>query len=360
MGKKILFLGIHRQGRSPSQRFRFEQYLDYLQQQGFDCELSSIIRAEDDKVFYGAGNYWGKLKILIRSLFKRWKETRKAKKYDLVFVQRESFMLGTTYFEKRFAQKTKLIFDFDDSIWLNVISEGNKKFKFLKDAGKTKNLIELSHMVFAGNAYLADYAKQFNPNVKIVPTTVDTDHHKRIDRAANKRVCIGWSGSFSTIEHLETALPALYQIKEKYGDQVYFKVIGDPNYKNEKLDIIGVPWTAEDEVEQMNELDIGLMPLPNDEWTKGKCGLKGLTYMSMEIPAIMSPVGVNTEIIEDGVNGFLAASMEDWVAKISLLVDNPDLRKKIGKKGREIVLKKYAVQAQRDNYIKYFNELIGE
>lgn len=358
MRKKILFLGIHRKGRSPSQRFRFEQYLDYLATQGFDCELSSIIRAEDDAIFYGAGNYFGKFKILLRSLFKRWKETRRAKEYDLVFVQRESFMLGTTFFEKRFAQKTKLIFDFDDSIWLNVVSTGNQKLKFLKDAGKTQKLIELSHMVFAGNAYLATYAKQFNSNVKIVPTTVDTDHHKRIDRAPNDRVCIGWSGSFSTIEHMETALPALYQIKEKYEDQVYFKIIGDPNYKNEKLGVVGVPWTAEDEVEQMNELDIGLMPLPNDEWTKGKCGLKGLTYMSMEIPTIMSPVGVNTEIIQDGENGFLATNMEDWVKKISLLVENPELRQKMGKKGREIVLQKYAVLAQRDNYVRYFNELI--
>jgi len=355
--KKVLFWVLHRPDRSPSQRFRFEQYLNYLKEKGYEYDYSYLISSKDDTVFYGKGNYIKKMIILLRSIWKRLLELRKAKQYDLVFVQRECFMLGTAYFEKKMAKKTKLIFDFDDAIWLHAISEGNKSLAFLKDASKTDKLIAAAHLVFAGNQYLADYAKQFNPKVVLIPTTVDTELFVRQEQALRDKICIGWSGSFSTIPHFESALEALYQIQAKYGEKVYFKVIGDGRYKNEALNISGIPWTNEDEVFQLSELDIGLMPLPNDKWTRGKCGLKGLTYMSLGIPTIMSPVGVNTEIIQDGVNGFLAGSIDEWVAKISRLVEDADLRKRLGAAGRKTVVEQYSVSSQRERYLQYFGEL---
>lgn len=355
--KKILFGVLHRPDRSPSQRFRFEQYLNFLKENGYDYEYSYLIRPEDDKVFYGKGNYWKKFMILFRSILKRWRELRNAKSFDLFFVQREAFMLGTTYFEKGISKKTKMIFDFDDSIWLQVVSEGNKSLGFLKDASKTQKLIQYAHLVFAGNEYLAKYARQFNSNVVIVPTTIDTDEYKRITQAASDKVCIGWSGSFTTIEHFEYAIPALLKIKEKYGDKVCFKVIGDGNYKNEALNIAGLPWIKKDELKELSGIDIGIMPLPDTEWANGKCGLKGLQYMALEIATIMSPVGVNTEIIQDGENGFLADSTDEWVDKISRLVEDEVMRKKLGAAGRQTVVDKYSVYSQRENYLKYFNEL---
>lgn len=357
--KKVLFMGLHRPDRSPSQRYRFEQFQPYLEKQGFEFEYFYLIRAQDDQKFYGAGNYIAKIGILIRSILKLWFKSFQAKKYDFVFVQREAFMLGTVFFEKRFAKKTKMLFDFDDSIWLQNVSEGNKKLSFLKDAAKTQKLIAISDMVFAGNSFLADYAKQFNPNTKLVPTVVDSDNYKRATAASKEKICIGWSGSFSTIPYFEYALPALKKIKEKYGDKVYFKVIGDANYYNKDLDIHGVAWSSNSEVFELSEIDIGIMPLPNDEWTKGKCALKGLLYMSLEQAAILSDVGVNSEVIEDGVNGFLVSTTEDWVEKLSLLIDNPQLRQEIGKKGRQTVLNHYSVLSERDNYVQYFNELLA-
>jgi glycosyltransferase involved in cell wall biosynthesis len=355
--KKILFGVLHRPDRSPSQRFRFEQYLNYLKENGYDYEYSYLIRQEDDKVFYGKGNYWKKFLILFRSVLKRWSELRKAKSYDLFFVQREAFMLGTTFFEKGISKKTKMIFDFDDSIWLQVVSDGNKSLGFLKDASKTQKLIKYAHLIFAGNEYLAKFARQFNSNVVIVPTTIDTDEYKRIPQPASDKVCVGWSGSFTTIEHFEFAIPALLKIKEKYGEKVCFKVIGDGNYRHEELNITGLPWIKKDELQELSGIDIGIMPLPDTEWANGKCGLKGLQYMALEIATIMSPVGVNTEIIQDGENGFLADATDEWVEKISILIEDSELRKKLGAAGRQTVLDKYSVYSQRDNYIKYFNEL---
>lgn len=357
--KKVLFLALHRPDRSPSQRFRFEQYLGFLSTNGYSCEFSYLISENDDKIFYGSGNYLGKFGILWRSFWKRWKESKNADQYDLIFVQRECFMLGTTFFEKRFASKSKMIFDFDDSIWLQFVSEGNKSLSFLKDASKTSKLIEISDMIFAGNQYLADYAAQFNKNIKIIPTTIDTDEYQRLTLPKQAgRVCIGWSGSFTTIEHFKHAVPSLKKLKEKYGDKIYFKVIGSDKYVNDDLGIKGLNWNKKDELKELSEIDIGLMPLPNDEWTKGKCGLKGLQYMALEIATIMSNVGVNGEIIEDGVNGYLINKEEDWVEKISMLIENDALRKSMGAAGRKTVLDFYSVESQKERYLDYLQEVV--
>ena len=253
-----------------------------------------------------------------------------------------------------------MIFDFDDSIWLQQVSEGNKKFAFLKDASKTAKIIQEASLVFAGNEFLASYARKINSNTVIVPTTIDTEVYKRANLPQRNAVCIGWSGSFTTIEHFETALPALKKIKEKYGDKVYFKIIGDGNYYCKELETQGLPWKADSEIKDLSEIDIGLMPLPDTEGAKGKCGLKGLQYMALEIPTLMSPVGVNTEIIHNGCNGYLPGSEEEWVNYISILIEDENLRKKMGTAGRKTVVEKFSVDAWKEAYLNYFDQLTNK
>ena len=135
--------------------------------------------------------------------------------------------------------------------------------------------------------------------------------------------------------------------------------MGDPHYSNNELEIKGIQWTSATEVDVLASFDIGIMPLPDDEWAQGKCGLKGLSYMALEIPTIMSPVGVNSDIIQDGVNGYLAVAEEEWVNKISQLVESAELRMKLGKNARETVIEKYSVESQKDRYLNYFEQLIN-
>lgn len=357
--KKVLFVCLHRPDRSPSQRFRFEQYLGFLENNGFECEFSWLLNEQDDKYYYRKGKLFRKGWILFKSIWKLTKEIFQASNYNIVFVQREAFMLGTTFFEKQFARKAKLIFDFDDSIWLQNISEANKMLSVFKDAGKTKKIIELADLVIAGNKHLADYAQRFNKNVVIIPTTIDTNEYYPVQKKPNNKICIGWSGSVTTIPHLETQIEAFREIKKKYGEKVYFKIIGDANFYDDELAVKGLPWRKEDELNELNEFDIGTMPLPDTEWAKGKCGLKGLQYMALEIPTIMSPVGVNSEIICDGKNGFLAGSKEEWVTKLSQLIESETLRNELGKEGRQTVLDKYSVDANKEFYLKYFNSLVS-
>jgi len=154
-------------------------------------------------------------------------------------------------------------------------------------------------------------------------------------------------------------LEFLTAIKKKYP-LVEISVVGDAEYVNESLGIKGIAWSSATEVEMINTFSIGIMPLPDDEWAKGKCGLKGLSYMACEVPTVMSPVGVNTEIIEQGKNGFLASTTQEWITCLSQLIENATLRESIGKAGRQTVLEKYSVASQQNNYLNAFNELLAK
>ena len=360
--KKILFIASHRLNRAPGQRFRFEQYLDFLRENGFDCELSSIISESQDRILYQKGKYFRKFLIMLSAWANRQKDIWRANQFDIIFIFREAFLTGSTFFEYKFScSKAKVVFDFDDAIWHLDISAANKKFEWLKNPGKTAKIISMSDLVLAGNQYLADYAKHHNDNVKIIPTTIDTSEYINVaQKKDNETICIGWSGSITTIKHFEYAVPALRKLKEKYGEKISFKVIGDSSYQNKELNTKGIAWSKNDEIKELSSFDIGIMPLPNDEWAKGKCGLKGLQYMALEIPCIMSPVGVNSEIIVDGINGFLAKHDDEWIDKISLLIENAALRKQIGAEAKKTVEYKYSVNSQKERYLGLLKELLNE
>ena len=358
---KILFVASHRPGRSPNQRFRFEQYLPYLEANGFRCEVSYLVQESDDKFLYKPGHFIDKLRFVRRAVAKRRRDVARMDEFGIVFICREALMTRSTHFERAFRKGgVRIVYDFDDSIWLSNVSDANRRWGWVKDAGKTSKLIGLADMVFAGNDYLADYARGFSSNIRVVPTTIDTEEYTPGPRRASDPVCIGWSGSITTIQHFQYAIPALRAIKERFGDRVQFSVVGDGNLHLPELGIKGLPWRKSSELDDLRAMDIGIMPLPDDEWARGKCGLKGLQYMSLGIPTIMSPVGVNSTIITDGENGYLAAATEEWVEKIARLVEDADLRARLGDAGRRTVVDHWSLLAWRERYVGSLNELIDK
>lgn len=355
----ILFVASHRPGRSPNQRFRFEQYLEHLRANGFQCEVSYLVEASDDSFLYKPGHFLDKLRFVRRSIAKRRRDVARMKNFDIVFICREALMTRSTVFERAFRKGgARMVFDFDDSIWLSNVSDANRKWSWVKDASKTSKLIALADRVFAGNDYLADYARGFNPNTVVVPTTIDTDEYQPRTARPDGPLVIGWSGSITTIQHFQYAIPALKAIRARYGDNVIFRVVGDGSYTVPELGITGLPWRKDTELDDLRAMDIGIMPLPDDEWARGKCGLKGLQYMALGIPTLMSPVGVNSSIIQDGVNGFLAHDVEEWVNKLGRLVDDADLRRRMGAEARRSVVERWSKRAWQDRYLHHFNELI--
>lgn len=356
---KVLIITNHRKNRSPGQRFRFEQYLNFLESNGYQITFSYLLNKKDDKYFYKEGSVFNKVIILIKSFLKRYKEVKTYDNYNIIFVYREAFFTGSTFFEKRIAKsKAKFIFDFDDAIWLHDVSGGNKKWGWLKNPDKIKKIIQYSDMVFAGNDYLATYAKKYNSKVKLIPTTIDTNYHKQNIGKKEKKVCIGWTGSSTTLKYFEDFIPTLLKVKNKHNDLVTFKVIVDEKKEYPELGIKTTFWSLDNEIENLSKIDIGIMPLPEDKWAKGKCGFKGLQYMALKIPSVMSPVGVNTKIIDNNINGFLAKTEKDWIDILSKLIGDEKLRESIGEKGRATVIEKYSVESQKNIYLEAFNNLI--
>ena len=363
---RVLFLADHRPDRAPGQRFRWEQYLPYLRANGVECDVSFVLSEADDRVFYGRNDLWGKAKGALRAFDQRRVESSRAflERYDVVFIHRRALFYGPPVMERRIARaRPKLVFDFDDAIWVPGASEANRLFGWLKYTHKTAEIVRLADLVIAGNPYLEDFARREGARrIEVIPTTIDTEEYRPIPRHRDpsEPLCIGWTGSFSTIVYFEHALPALRRIKARYRDRVRFKVVGDGDYRVPELDIVGLPWRKETELEDLREMDIGIMPLPPTEWCEGKCALKGLQYMALGIPTVMSPVGVNTDVLEDGVDGYLAGSEEDWVQRLSELIDDAELRRRLGEAGRETVEKHYSVHSQRERYLNVLRSLAGE
>ncbi|MCX6270208.1 MAG: glycosyltransferase [Bacteroidetes bacterium] len=362
--KKVLIIASHRPDRAPNQRFRFEQYFGFLQNNGFSCQLAYIIHAREDAFMYQNGHFLKKaLFFYVKSWIRRWKVLKVKDHYDLIIIAREALMTRSTYFERHLRRsRAAFVFDFDDSIWLSNVSAANRYFHWLKNPGKTSSIISMSDLVIAGNQYLEKYASEFNSKVVVIPTCVDTDEFRPTNHPSSENipVVIGWTGSITTIPHLGYIESALLSVKEKYGDRIRYLVVGDENYMNSRLDIKGLPWSLDTEKQLLSRFDIGIMPLPDNKWTRGKCGFKGLLCMAMGIPVIMSPVGVNSEIITDGVNGFLAEDHRQWVEKLSLLIESSSLRKQLGARGRETVVEHYSVNAWKNKYLELFSALTGK
>lgn len=355
---EVLILCDHRPKRSPSQRYRFEQYLPFLKEHGFNFSWSYLLNEKDDKTFYAKGGFLKKVFILLKSVLIRWKDCGRFKNFDIIFIQREASFLGSSYFEKRaFKSGAYVIFDFDDSIWLPDTSPGNKKWEFIKKPEKFFDNIRYAHLVIAGNAYLAEKARPFNSNTIVIPTTIDTGVHVPKPELRNKLpLTIGWSGSISTVKHFEALIPILVRIKQRYKDKVQFKLIGDSNYRNPELEITAIPWNENTEVDELNTFDIGIMPLPEDEWSEGKCGLKGLSYMACGVSTILAQVGVNKKIIRHGSNGFLSENDYEWYNLICELLETKWLRQELGEAGRQTVVSKFSLEANKELYLGAFQK----
>jgi glycosyltransferase involved in cell wall biosynthesis len=356
--KRILFVAHHRLDRSPGQRYRFEQFFNHLNTNGNYCHLANILDERDDAILYSKGNYFKKFRIAVNAYRQRWHNLREIKKYDLIVLYREAILTRSTFFERKMAKSgVPIIFDFDDAIWVKDVSAGNRWLSFMKNADKIRKILPLCTHVTAGNEYLAEFARQYNNNVSVFPSTIDIDKYVP-SNTHNTVVTIGWVGSHTTVKHFELVVNVYKDLKKKYGNQIAFKVIGDPSYRNEELDIIGEPWRNEREVELFNSIDIGVMPLDEDPWTKGKCGMKGLLYMSVGKPAVMSAVGMNSEIIEHGVNGFIPVGEKEWYEVLCLLIEDPELRKDIGARGRQTIIERYSYQRYKDEYVKLYNRVM--
>ena len=266
--------------------------------------------------------------------------------YDAVFIHREAYPFGGAIVESALsAMRKPVIFDFDDAIFLPNTSEHNIYIERFKKPGKIADIVRVSSAVIVGNAYLAEYAGRYNTNVVTIPSSIDTDlYGPDAVKEPRKDIVIGWIGSTTTRNFLYDVEMAFAGISEKYPD-VTFKFVGANFYSDVIKKVINKEWNYSEELDDIRSFDIGIMPMPDNDWTRGKCGFKAILYMGCGIPVVCSPVGANLDIVKDGVGGFFARSADEWIKYLSMLIEDKALREKMGQSGRQIAVSKYSVSA---------------
>jgi glycosyltransferase involved in cell wall biosynthesis len=328
-------------------RFRIAQFIPYLQSDGFEVTLSSLFTPEFFRLVYKRGHYVRKAITFASLSLKRLASLPYVSKFDLILIYREIFPIGPAIVERLLARRRSppIVFDFDDAIFLSNVSDANRLIRLLKQPGKVATIIRISDHVITGNEYLAVYARRYNPAVTMIPTSVDTGlfiPSTRV-RAAGAPSVVGWIGSPTTAGYIRSLSDVLRRVHERHPFVLRVSGAGEP-FDVPGLQIQNEPWSMEREVELFNTCDIGVYPLADDEWSKGKCGFKAIEFMACGVPVIASAVGVNREVIQDGVNGFLASSDREWIEKLGCLLADAGLRRRLAAAGRRTIESRYSLQ----------------
>lgn len=342
---KLCALVLYPYDTAPGQRFRIEQWEPFLNGKGITIDYYSFADPKLIATMPRAGNFVGKVFGLVSASFRRFTQLLQLSKYDAIYLYRAAAMVGPAFFERIIKLIGKpVIYDFDDAIFLTHTATTNRLFGWAKFAGKTASLCRISDAVTVGNSFLAKYAEQFSKNVSIVPSSVDTTKYVPPAQAGvRKKTIVGWTGSSTSQTYLEHFNPMLEKVFAG-SNNVELHVHSDREPNLPGTPFVWHPWSPDNEVETISNFDIGLMPMPDDNWSKGKCAMKALLYMSLGIPAICSDIGANREVITHGKNGLLCTSNEEWIVAINSLIEDSVLRKELGDEGRRTVEEKYSAE----------------
>lgn len=350
---RVLALVPYPIGRAPGQRYRIEQWAPFLGREGVHVTLSPFLSQGAMEVLYEPGHLALKVADMLRGYLVRFAEALRPISADVIFVYREAALLGPAWIERLLALRRPLVFDFDDAIYLTDTSRANAWVRRLKSAAKVETICRVARHVTVGNEFLAGYATDRAREVTVIPSTIDTDIYQVQPRARNLVPVIGWTGSVTTAPYLLGISSALRRLREK--QEFELRVVG-AKVDIEGLTIRCIPWRAETEPDDLRSFDVGLMPLPDDEWSRGKCGMKALQYMALGIPPVVSPVGVNSSIVRDRVNGFYASTEEEWIDRIELLLEDEPLRRSLGQEARRSVEDSYSARAHAPRLARIFTE----
>ena len=335
--------------------FRIYQNIPMLKRLGLEVEVSP---SKPSKYYFPEwiprDKLWGRFILcfyMVAKVINRFWACLKSLRHDVVFLYRALLIGGNFPFLEFFLKKVlrkKIVFDFDDAVF--TLSKSYCR--------KISRIVRMSDGVIVGNNYLREFASKYNKRVIIIPGTVDTNRYFPKKMVGRKEIIVGWIGLYSNFPYLETLSDVLRNLCEKYPN-VSIKVVSRNFHR---LSLPGVrttfkEWSFAEETKDVQTFDIGIMPLPNNEWTQGKCGGKLLVYLACGLATISSQVCSSTEIIHDGINGFLASTKSEWEEKLSRLIENENLRESFGQAGRKTVKERYSVEANAPKMKRFLQEI---
>ncbi len=354
--KKILFLSPYPFGKAPSQRLKFEQYYAYFEANGFELETSSFIDEKLWKIIYQPGFLVAKIFGTIRGYVRRILDLVRIRKYDIIYIHLWVTPFGPPFFEWLISKLAKkMVYDIDDMIYLN-----NHQKRFLdkiKGRNKPITLMKNANHVIVCSPFLEKFVQQYNQSVTTILATYNTDNIKAKHHHSKEVTTIGWTGTHSTLKYLTIVEDALIELS-KIRNIEFFIICNSP-YHHQHLNIRNIMWSAENEMTDLVQIDIGLYPLEKEEWVLGKSGNKALAYMNLGIPCVATDFGTNTLVINHGNDGFLVDNTKaEWYEILIYLIDHPEERERIGKNARQAVVDKFSVEVNKNIYLNVLKNLV--
>lgn len=350
--KKILVICPHPVGYVPGQRLKYEQYFESWQRNGYQVDVSPFMSERMQQIVYKKGHLFEKIARTLGGYFTRIRDLFRIREYDIVYLFLWATPFGPPLAEWAICHLArKVVFDIDDLVFLKNIKHENKFLAILKGKNKPIYMMKHAHHVISCTPYLDQIAKKYNAHTTDISSTINTDTYIPVNTYDNDdELIIGWSGSHTTSQYLYLLKDVLLELQKTISFKLL--VMGDANFYIPGLKMEAVAWTEEYEISYLQKMDIGVYPLPqNEEWVLGKSGLKALQYMALGIPTIASNVGCNDRVIDEGLNGFLVSTENEWLNKLTLLCQEPQLRKSIGVQARITVEQKFSIKSTAPVYL---------
>jgi glycosyltransferase involved in cell wall biosynthesis len=338
-----------------SSRQRFIQYIPYLESKGVHVELSPLF--DDEHLKRIANSRPTSVGDVVKAYWRRIIRLLGSKNYDGIWIQYEVFPFLPDIMERFATLSAKpIVIDYDDAVFHLYDRHKNGAVRLIL-GHKMQMLLSRAAICVCGNDYIRNYVNNFCHNSITIPTVVDTLVYQASSKShvGHLPLTVGWIGSPTTWHYLETQLPAIQAATRSRG--ALFRSIGGGPAARQVSDIQAQDWSEPREVQDIQSMDVGVMPLKDDDWAQGKCGYKLIQYMACGLPVIASPIGVNRDIVEHGVNGFLASTTAEWSEALGRLLDDPNLRQKMGIQGRERVERHYSLASQQGKLLDVFQSL---
>jgi glycosyltransferase involved in cell wall biosynthesis len=355
---KVLAIVPYHLNYCAGQRFRIELWEKRLVQRGFSFEYLPFSNSELTDVLYQPNLKLKKAFLLIRRFIAQLVKILSSNKPDAIYIYREAALIGPAIIEKIIKRwNVPIIYDIDEPVFVPYISPANGRLNKLKFFSKYDEIIKLSTGVWAVNQAIGDYVRKLNQNVEIVPMAIDVNRYKPNGNQFQNgaKPIITWVGTHTNQPNIELAIPPLRELKKE--QDFTFRLIGDYAMDFADFDVDFVQWQYDIEVPKLQECQIGVIPVKDSGWSPWKFFFKTIQFMGLGMPVVASATGSNLDVIEDGVNGFLAKDERDWYEKTKILIENADLRQKFGIEARKTVLNRFDIEKQYDFLEKKLLEL---
>lgn len=332
-------------------RYRVIKFADMLEAEGHTCQVCLLSSYPLWERLWDRGNKFTKALYVVLTTLNRVGQFRHVFGADAVFFRGPvmAYGYGPPVFERLIrVVNPRMVYDIDDAVW-EPPDGVTSPFMAIVDLDWVWKMCRMCRHGIVGNTYLKENVEKHNPNVTIIPTCIDMDlHTQKVYPSGDEPVVLGWTGLYTNLVYMDLIADVIKELAQKYNIKLSIAT-GRP-YELAGVEVVNHRWQKKDEINYLQEADIGLMPLEYSRCAVGKCAFKALQYMGVGTPCVISPVGMNAEVVEDGVNGFLADNPEEWYAKLEQLIVDASVRERMGRAARQTVIEKYSHQA---NYPKF-------